>query len=77
MSRENRMKMLKSYFLITLGSLLVAVGIELFFIPHKIAPGGVTGLSLVINNFFPEISIATYVIIFNIILFILAEQGLE
>jgi len=72
MSRDIRMKTIKSYILITLGSLLVAVGIQLFFIPHKIAPGGVTGLSLVINNFFPAISISTYVIIFNIILFILA-----
>ena len=72
MYKESRMKTFKSYVLITLGSLLVALGIQLFFIPHKIAPGGVSGLSLVINNFFPAISISTYVIIFNIILFILA-----
>ncbi|MGB4590019.1 MAG: YitT family protein [Clostridiaceae bacterium] len=72
MYKENRLKAFKSYALITLGTLLVAVGIQLFFIPHKIAPGGVTGLSLVINNFFPGLSISTYVIIFNVILFILA-----
>ena len=72
MFKVSFMKNFRGYFLITLGTLLVAVAIEFFFLPHQIAPGGVSGIGLVINNFVPAISVATYVILLNIILFLLA-----
>ncbi|MEG1286816.1 YitT family protein [Clostridium sp.] len=62
-------KNLKEYSLITIGVILVAVAMEYFFIPNEIAAGGVTGLAIVINNYFPFISAGPLVFIINLILF--------
>jgi len=66
------MKKYKEYTLITLGSALVALAIQLFFVPNHIAPGGVSGLGLIMNTLVPGVSVSTYVIIFNVVLFLLA-----
>ena len=66
------MKKYKEYILITFGSALVALAIQLFFVPNQIAPGGVSGIGLVLNSLTPGISVSTYVIGLNIILFLLA-----
>lgn len=39
------------YFLLTLGAILLAVNVNLFIAPANIAPGGVSGASLLINHF--------------------------
>lgn len=70
------MKKSKDYILITLGAALVAMAIQLFFVPNKVAPGGVSGISLVLTTFTPGVSVSTYVIILNIILFALAFKFL-
>ncbi|MBO1265944.1 YitT family protein [Proteiniclasticum sp. SCR006] len=66
------MKKYKEYILITFGSALVALAIQLFFVPNQIAPGGVSGIGLVLNSVTPQVSVSTYVIILNVILFLLA-----
>ncbi len=70
------MKKYKDYLLITLGSALVAMAVQLFFVPNKIAPGGVSGLGLVMTSLTPNISVSAYVIFLNIILFGLAFKFL-
>lgn len=37
------------YFLITISSLLMAIAVNLFFKEHLLAPGGITGMSIVAN----------------------------
>jgi len=66
------MRKYKEYIFITFGAALVALAIQLFFIPNQIAPGGVSGIGLVINSLTPGVSVSTYVIILNVILFLLA-----
>ncbi|NCC79994.1 MAG: hypothetical protein EOM07_10390, partial [Clostridia bacterium] len=66
------MKKYKEYILITFGAALVALAIQLFFVPNQIAPGGVSGIGLVLNSVTPQVSVSTYVIILNVILFLLA-----
>ena len=66
------MKKYKEYILITFGSALVALAIQLFFVPNQIAPGGVSGIGLVMNSLTPGVSVSTYVIGLNILLFLLA-----
>lgn len=39
----------KDYFYITLGSLIVALAINIFLVPYKIEPGGVSGIATVIH----------------------------
>ncbi|WP_051350735.1 YitT family protein [Caloramator sp. ALD01] len=65
-------KAIKEYILITLGIFLVAVGIYYFLVPSNLAAGGVSGLAIVINKFFPSIPVGLLMLGMNIILFIIA-----
>ncbi|MDF2593254.1 MAG: YitT family protein [Clostridia bacterium] len=62
----------KEYILITLGCLLVAVGIYYFLVPSNLAAGGVSGLAMVIGRFEPGLPIGLMMLAMNIILFIIA-----
>lgn len=64
------MKTVKEYVLITIGVLLVALGIQFFLAPNKIAAGGVTGIAIIVNSYIPRFQIGLIVLILNIILFI-------
>ena len=60
----------KSYFLIILGSMIMASGYSFFADPHKIVPGGVYGTAIVIHHVF-GFPTGTVGLIFNIPLFAL------
>ncbi|GAA0078190.1 YitT family protein [Clostridium sp. CTA-5] len=64
-------KILKEYFIITIGIIIIILGFEFFFFPNNIACGGVSGLALVIHNIL-GIEPGIIMIVCNIILFILA-----
>ncbi|WP_026893587.1 YitT family protein [Clostridiisalibacter paucivorans] len=61
---------IKEYIIITIGIIIVAFGLTYFLVPSKLAVGGVTGLALVVNSIFPNISIGAIMITVNILLFI-------
>lgn len=75
---------LRDLFFIVIGSLLLAAGYALFIAPLNIVPGGVYGLSIVINHIskgwldgFPNgLPIGMVAIAFNIPLFLLAIRSL-
>ena len=69
---QNIKKDFKSYFFITFGALLVALAIVCFFDPNKIAAGGVMGISIIVNHFFPVLSVGILMLVMNIALFIVA-----
>lgn len=71
-----KVKRIKEYILITFGALVVSLAVQLFFVPAKIAPGGVSGIGIVLNSLFPEISVSGFIIGINIILFIIAFKFL-
>lgn len=62
------MKKFKEYLLTTVGVAIVVFGLEYFHFPNDIASGGISGLALAINAIIP-ISISTFNLIVNIILF--------
>ena len=62
-------------FLLIVGCLLMALSFVLFFDPHSIAPGGLTGLAVIINYLF-SIPLWLVNLIFNVPLFILAYKVL-
>lgn len=65
----------KSYLLITLGCLLVAASMNVFLIPFKLAPGGVSGLSTVLYYLLNgKIPVGTIMIALNIPLFLLGYK---
>ncbi|MGB7605151.1 MAG: YitT family protein [Lutisporaceae bacterium] len=65
-------KKIKEYLLITLGSVLVAIGIYYFLVPNNLAAGGVSGLAMVMGRYIPDLPIGLMMLVMNIILFIIA-----
>ncbi len=62
----------REYFFITIGTIIVALGIKFFIAPNNIAGGGVTGISIILYRFVPSISVAIWMLILNVFLFIIA-----
>ena len=44
------LRLIKKYLMITLGAFIYAIAISLFLDPNNIAPGGVTGVSILVNR---------------------------
>ena len=53
------------YTLLTLGSLLIALGVYFFKFPNHFSTGGVSGLSIILHRYYPQISPATLMFIIN------------
>lgn len=58
------------YAKITIGVMLIAFGLESFYIPNNIAAGGLSGFALILNHHIPFLSVSKITLIFNIILLI-------
>ena len=56
---------------ILFGSFFIALGLVIFFVPNKIAPGGVTGIATVLHYLF-NIRVGILVLAINIPLFLIA-----
>jgi|UniRef100_A0A7C6A9A2 uncharacterized membrane-anchored protein YitT (DUF2179 family) len=63
------------FLLILGGSVIMGLAYNLFLIPHRIVPGGVTGLSIIIN-YLLNTPVGLIVIVFNIPLFVLGIKTL-
>ena len=65
------------YTMITIGSLISAIGLGVFLVEANVVPGGVTGISMAINFLWDGISVGTWIMILNVPLFIwgVAELG--
>ena len=65
------MQKLKTFALLTGGTLITVTGIYFFKFPNNFSTGGVSGISLILSSLFPSISAGTFVWIINILLLIL------
>ena len=68
--KNKKIKKFTEYALITAGTVLLAVGIFLFLSPNTIAPGGVTGITVVLNKLF-GFRISIMMLVINIPIFII------
>lgn len=69
---NNFRKKFVEYVIITLGNFLVAAGMYFFLMPNNLAAGGVNGLGIIINSYFPSFPVGALMLIMNGILFIVA-----
>ena len=75
-------KKIRRYLGMTIGIAIVAMGINMFFVPNKIAAGGITGLATVLH-YLSGLSVGSLMLIFNVPLFIIgikilgAKYGLK
>lgn len=58
----------KSLAYLHLGTLLTAVGVYFFKFPNHFTTGGVSGISILLSRFFPEVSTASLNLILNVLL---------
>ncbi len=64
-------EIIKTYLIITLGVALVALGLDLFLVPNRIAAGGVSGLSTILH-YLIGVPVGATMLILNAILFVIA-----
>jgi len=62
---------IKEYVLSTVGVILTALGLVVFFIPNNIAAGGASGISIILHRLIPLIPIGVWLYMINAFLFIL------
>jgi len=66
---------LQDYLLLTLGALALAVNLDVFLAPHAIAPGGVSGVAIIINHYFGW-PVGTLMLLLNLPLLVLGYRHL-
>ncbi|MGN1372515.1 MAG: YitT family protein [Candidatus Coproplasma sp.] len=62
---------IKKYLIITLGCLIYATGIALFVSPANLSSGGMTGISIIVNHYVPQLTQGVWYIILNIPMIVL------
>ena len=66
---------LKDLFWVLVGNSINAFAVAFFILPNDLSMGGGTGMSLIVNHFF-NIPISAFVLIFNIIMFLIGAAFL-
>ncbi len=70
-NKAKLLQALRDYLWIIVGSFITALAINIFLVPHRIAPGGVTGIATVIFYLSNElVPVGTLMLLLNIPLFI-------
>lgn len=67
------MQKIKKYVIITAAAFAYAVGVSLFTDPNNMAPGGVTGIAIILSRLFP-VSTGTFIMLINIPILIFAVR---
>ncbi|MFC0522099.1 YitT family protein [Pontibacillus salicampi] len=65
------LKKLLSFFIINLGVFCVAANVHFFLSPNNLATGGISGLSILMNEVFPGMPLGLVMLILNIVCFLL------
>lgn len=70
-NKKSKTEWLKKYIIITAAAFIYAAGLSLFVDPNNMAPGGVTGISVILSRVIP-VSTGTLILLLNIPIFIYA-----
>ncbi len=69
--KKSKTEWLKKYIIITAASFIYSVGVSLFIDPNNMAPGGVTGISIILSRLLP-VNTGTWIFLLNIPILIFA-----
>ena len=69
--KPSKTEILKDYALLTLGTLLIALGVYFFKFPNHFSTGGVSGISIILGHYFPSLTPGTFVLIINQVLLVI------
>lgn len=65
LNKKNTIELLKKYIIISAAAFIYAAGVSLFIDPNNMAPGGVTGISVILSRVIP-VSTGTLIMLLNI-----------
>ena len=65
MQKLSAKETIRDYILLSLGTVLVAIGIYFFKFPNNFSTGGVSGLAIILGRLFPDFTPGAYVFIIN------------
>ena len=68
---KGRKETAKDWVMITLGIVIMTVGIYFFKFPNHFSTGGVTGIAIVLGHYIPELTPGTLVTVINVILLLI------
>ena len=63
--KHKTIRLVKTYIILFIGSILAAFGLEEFIIPNHFIDGGVVGVAIVLNHLLP-LSFSAYIVILNL-----------
>lgn len=69
--KKSKTEWIKKYIIITVAAFVFAVGVSLFIDPNNMAPGGVTGIAIIVNRLIP-VSTGTLILLINIPILVFA-----
>lgn len=65
LDKKTPLQMFRDYVMITVASFIYAVSVSLFLDPNSLAPGGITGVAIILNRLF-GIETGTWMLLINI-----------
>ena len=65
-NRKNLIAFLYNLVALTMGSIIFAVGVSCFFDPNSIAPGGISGVAIIITKFVDFLPTGTWIALINV-----------
>lgn len=71
MQAHSKTQAIKDYVMLTIGTLLIALGVYFFKFPNNFSTGGVSGISIILAHYAPNLSAGAFVFIINQALLIL------
>ncbi|MCS4515975.1 YitT family protein [Clostridium botulinum] len=66
----------KRLLLVMMGSLIYAIGVNMFLIPHKLLSGGVAGIAIMLQ-YLTDIQSGYYILLINIPIFLIAFKEVD
>lgn len=69
--KTSKLEILRKYIIITIAAFVYATGVSMFIDPNNMAPGGVTGISIILSRLIP-VSTGTLILLLNIPILIFA-----
>ena len=70
-SKKSKTEWVKKYIIITVAAFIYAAGVSLFIDPNNMAPGGLTGVAIILNRLIP-VSTGTLILLLNIPILVFA-----
>ena len=65
MQKQSVKETLRDYGMLTIGTLLIAIGVYFFKFPNNFSTGGVSGISIILGRYVPNITPGAFVFIIN------------